>query len=112
MSHSICGCDCCDCCDCHVPRALIPSPCHALQVYWREKCFEMTGTEINHRSSFCKSGVFNQPIWVDLHAFETAIINAAVHVGINLKARGVEPVKDNATLTGWRSNYNDIFGSS
>ena len=86
--------------------------CFLPQTYWSSGCDKLTQLETNHITVQCKSIPFNVPIDVDLHAFETAFVNAVVHVGVNLKMRGVEPVQDSSTVTGWRSNFNDLHPES
>jgi hypothetical protein len=53
-------------------------------------------------SANCKATSFHRPIWVDLYAFETALVNAWVHIGVNTDLRGVRPVEDPTTVTGWK----------
>lgn len=75
---------------------------HSKQDYFTHNCGVYSALEINWRSSWCKNAVFMRPIEVDLYAFETALVNAAIHVGVDLKLRGVAPVRDDTTITGWK----------
>ncbi len=73
-----------------------------MQSYTDHNCAAQTPLELNWKSSYCKNAVFMQQIYVDLFAFETALVNAAKHVGMQLSLRGAAPVQDPSTPTGWK----------
>lgn len=79
----------------------LPFRASCAQQYWEFNCSTQTALEINWKSAFCKGALFQRPLRPDLNDFETAFVNAAVHVGIPLLLRGVGPVRDNTTATGW-----------
>ena len=73
-----------------------------LQTFVDYNCSAQTHLELNWRTSHCKNAVFMQQIYVDVFAFETALVNAAMHVGMQLSLRGAGPVQDPSTPTGWK----------
>jgi hypothetical protein len=84
------------------PRVFVIPCASVLQIYHKQNCSQYTAHQINWKTSLCKNAVFQRPIWVDLYAFETAFVNAMVHVGVNIDLRGVKPVRDPSTVTGWK----------
>ncbi len=65
----------------HVPLMLFvrPTPLRA-QSYFADKCFAMTGVEVNLNDP-CRGPAVNLPFEVDLVAFELAIVHAFDHIG-------------------------------
>ena len=76
--------------------------CASLQVFIANNCTQLTPSETMWKAGGCKSAIFTQRFYVDMFAFETALVNAAMHVGAPLRLRRVEPVPDASTPTGWK----------
>ena len=72
------------------------------QIFMEQNCTIHSHLDTMWKPAYCKSSIFTESIFVDEFAFETALVNAAMHVGARLKLRGVEPVRDPSTPTGWK----------
>ncbi len=74
-----------------------------LQHFFEHNCSSLTALEANWKTASCKGVTFHKALQVDLWDFETALINAAQHIGMKgLTLRGMAPTRDPTTLTGWK----------
>lgn len=81
--------------------ALVMSP--PVQEFFEVGCDKMNVWEINTLSAYCRTPVMSAVIQkVDVVAFEAGLVTALEHGGHRLRYHHIEPVRDNATASGWK----------
>jgi hypothetical protein len=65
-------------------------------------CGNVPAKNLDDDSSPCAAVVAKLRAVPHPFEFETALVNAVVHVGGRLALRGVEPVRNESTITGWQ----------
>jgi hypothetical protein len=98
-------------------HAVLLVPCCSLsfssfQAYWDANCVVDEAASTPWKNGVCRTASLNYPLQVDIRDFEIALVNALVHVGVNVTLDNRWPVRDESTSTGWSSGWSQhVFAS-